>query len=99
MSRPPDAYLDGCTFAPDRFGAVYHGDICTDHDLDYWQKRRFIDKWAADARWAYRITERHWRNGWWALAGLALAAGGWLALSTFGWWFWLRRHRWDNGAH
>lgn len=85
--------------APDRFGAVYHGDICTDHDLDYWQKRRFVDKWASDARWAFRIAERHWRNGGWALAGLALAAVGWLALTTVGWWPWIRRARWDDGAY
>lgn len=81
--------------APDRFGAVYHGDICIDHDLDYWQRRRFVDKWAADAVWAVRIVNRHRRNGWWIISALILAVFGWLALSTVGWWFWLRRHRWD----
>ncbi len=95
MNRPPDRYLDGCTLAPDRFGDVYHGDICTDHDLDYWRKRRFIDKWTADAVWAVRIVTRHRRNGAWVFAALGLAVIGWLALSTAGWWFWLRRHRWD----
>ena len=96
MMPPPAAYLDGCTLAPDRFGSVSHKDICTAHDRDYWMKRRFTDKWAADFVWAVRIVARHSSNGGWVLAALALAVLGWLALTTVGWWFWLRRARWGN---
>ena len=55
---PPAAYLDGCTLAPDRFGSVSHKDICTAHDRDYWMKRRFTDKWAADFVWGLRLERR-----------------------------------------
>lgn len=82
--------------APDRFGAVYHGDICTDHDLDYWQKRRFTDKWVADWLWACRIVERHARNGLWIVPAIGLAVVGWIALSSVGWIPWMRRHRFDE---
>lgn len=97
-SHPPDRYLDGCTMAPDHLGWVYHGDICIDHDRDYWHHRTFTSKWVADARWAGRIIARHWRtNSWpWKVAALAFAVTGWAALSTAGWWFWIRRHRFDG---
>lgn len=100
MSRkacPPAKYLDGCTLAPDRLGAIYHGDICIDHDRAYWHKRRAVDKIAADVRWAYRIIRRHSRNKWyWFAAAILLANIGFIALSTVGTIFWVSRHRWDK---
>lgn len=94
---PPPRYLDGCTLAPDRLGPIYHGDICIDHDRDYWHNRTATSKVAADVRWAYRIIRRHSRNRWpWTLTAIAFATAGFLALSTAGWYFWLRRHRFDK---
>lgn len=96
MSLPPDAYLDGCTLAPDALGRVSHRDICDDHDRDYWNRRTLLDKVVADLRWAGRIVWRH-RNNWpWQPVALALAVVGWVGITTIGGWMWKRRHKWDK---
>ena len=95
MNPPPDAYLDGCTFAPERLGKVSHKDICDEHDLAYWHRRTLTAKIAADARWAGRIVWRH-RNNWpWQPVALILAVAGWIGVTLIGGWMWKYRPRWD----
>jgi len=96
MTVAPDIYRDGCTMAPDRLGRVSHRHVCDRHDLDYWAHRTVLSKFVADARWAAGIIACHWRNTPWQPVALALAVFGWLALTTWGWWPWMRRHRFDD---
>ena len=93
---PPEAYLDGCTLAPNQLGSVSHVDICDEHDRAYWERRTFLDKVRADLRWSARIIWRHRRNWPWQPIALVLAIGGFVGISTVGLWMWKRRHRWDR---
>ena len=46
---PPDTFKgDGCTWAPDSWGAVYFGEACRCHDFHY--RTRCISRWKADWR-------------------------------------------------
>jgi hypothetical protein len=87
-SPPPSRYLDGCTFGPQKFGSVYHNDICTSHDLDWWYDRRATQKTVADWRWSAGIVKRHARNGFWIVPAALYASLGFLWLMTGGWLFW-----------
>lgn len=93
----PRDYLDGCTLFPDRFGQVSHKHICIQHDIDYWTKRTAIGKIVSDWWWLVGINTTHRSNLLqWKMVVLFSSVLGWLALSTFGWFFWFGRSRWDK---
>lgn len=85
---PPDAYKDGCTYGPSRFGAVSHVSVCNGHDLDWWYGRTAWKKTVADFRWAGGVVGAHWKNfPFQPLAAIYAVVGlGWLM--TGGWVYW-----------
>jgi hypothetical protein len=96
QSVPVD-YLDGCTFFPDKFGKVSHKHVCIEHDIDYWTKRTVLDKIISDFKWLININKAHKSNTViWRPTILLLTSLAYIALSTFGWYFWLRRHKWKS---
>lgn len=93
----PEKYLDGCTFFPDKFGKVDHSIICLVHDVDYWYSRTVLGKIKADIDWLVGINRIHMINTLrWRSVVLLSSIVGFIGLSTFGWYFWARRHKWDD---
>lgn len=97
MKKIPEDYLDGCTYFPDKFGKVDHTIICLAHDVDYWYNRTFLEKIKADIEWFVGINRIHIINTLpWRVVAFFASFMGFLALSTFGIYFWLKRPKWDN---
>lgn len=93
----PEDYLDGCTMFPDKFGKVDHSIICLVHDVDYWYNRTVLGKIKADIDWLVGINRIHMINTLpWRSVVLLSSIVGFVGLSTFGWYFWSRRSRWDD---
>lgn len=93
----PEDYLDGCTYFPDKFGKVDHSIICLGHDLDYWYNRTVLGKIKADIDWLVGINRIHMINTLpWRIVVLLSSIAGFVVLSTFGWYFWSRRSKWDD---
>jgi hypothetical protein len=92
----PEKYLDGCTCFPDKFGKVSHRHVCDMHDIDYWSKRTIPEKIVADIRWTIYLNKAHKQNTlFWRIIVFFASIVGFIGLSTFGWYFWNIRHRWD----
>lgn len=93
----PEKYLDGCTYFPNKFGKVDHSIVCFAHDMDYWYKRTVLGKIKADIDWLVGINRIHMINTLtWRSVVLLSSIVGFIGLSTFGWYFWSRRSRWDD---
>lgn len=92
MADPmPDGYRDGCTVGPQRFGKVWHDDICDKHDDDWWHNRTVIEAIGSNFKWAGGIIGRHGRNGWWIIPAALYAVAGLIFLNTAGWYWWARK--------
>lgn len=93
----PSDYLDGCTYFPDRFGKISHRHVCIEHDKRYWYYRTVPDKFVADFIWFRDINKAHKNNTlFWKIAAIISSVLGYVALSTFGWYFWRRRAKYDK---
>lgn len=88
--------MDGCTWFFNSFGGRSHVEVCDQHDLDYWCQRTVVGKLKADVLWLFRLYRAHWTNSPWQPVVFVAGLIGYLGLMTGGWWFWKRRHMWDD---
>lgn len=89
-SSPPEWYVDGCTFFPNKLGRISHKHICNEHDKNYWTRRLFVDKFVSDFQWFIGINKVHFKYNrfYWFIVSVILTTLGYMVLSTFGWLFW-----------